>query len=192
MPTTSVSLLDRLQRAPDTQSWQRLLQIYEPFIRRFLCDTALREDRDDLIQDVLGVLVQELPRFQRERVGSFRNWLRTVTVNRANEWWRKQKGRPAAAGGSDAALHFAQLEDPSSALSKQWETEHDQHVARRLLELVQRDFTPPVWSAFRRQVLDGAAAADVAAELNTSVNAILLAKSRVMKRIRDESAGLIE
>src|SRR5436305_7782497 len=88
MPATPVSLLDRLQRQPDAQSWERLVQLYEPFIRRWLRDPALGPDADDLLQEVLAVLVRDLPAFRRQRSGSFRAWLRTVTVNKVNEWWR--------------------------------------------------------------------------------------------------------
>jgi RNA polymerase sigma-70 factor (ECF subfamily) len=45
---------------------------------------------------------------------------------------------------------------------------------------------------FKRFVLDGLPAADVAAELETTANAVFIAKSRVMARLRHEAAGLIE
>jgi RNA polymerase sigma-70 factor (ECF subfamily) len=188
---TSVSLLDRLQRQPDPQSWRRLLAIYEPFIRRFLRDPALRADVDDLVQDILAVLVRELPGFRRQRCGSFRAWLRTVTVNRANAWWRQRAGRPAAAGGSAAADLFAELADPDGGLSRLWDAEHDQHVARRLLELLEPEFSPGTWQAFKRQVVDGLSASAAAAELGVTVNAALIAKSRVLRRFRDEAEGLL-
>ena len=54
------------------------------------------------------------------------------------------------------------------------------------------EFTGPTWLAFRRQVIDGLPAAEVAAELGTSVNAVLLAKSRVLARLRKEARGLID
>jgi RNA polymerase sigma-70 factor (ECF subfamily) len=41
-------------------------------------------------------------------------------------------------------------------------------------------------------VLDGAPAAAVAAELGLSVNAVLIAKSRVLHRLREEGRGLLE
>jgi RNA polymerase sigma-70 factor (ECF subfamily) len=189
---TPVSLLDRLQRRPDAQSWRRLLEVYGPFIRRFLRDPALWADVDDLVQDILAVLVRELPTFRRQRCGSFRAWLRTVTVNRVNAWWRQRHGRPAAAGGSAAAEQFAELADPHGGLSRLWDAEHDQFVARRLLELLEPEFSPGIWRAFRRQVLDGASAAATAAELGLTVNAALIAKSRVLRRLRDEAAGLLD
>ena len=65
-------------------------------------------------------------------------------------------------------------------------------VEHRLLELIQPDFEPTTWQAFRRVVLDGARAAVVAAELGLSVNAVFIAKSRVQRRLREEMRGLVE
>jgi RNA polymerase sigma-70 factor, ECF subfamily len=192
VPATPVSLLDRLRRQPAAADWRRLVEVYEPFIRHWLRDPALRNDREDLIQDVLAVLVRELPRFERRRAGSFRAWLRTVTVNRVSQWWRQRQARPAAAGGTDAAYGLAQLEDPHSALSRQWDVEHDRHVAQRLLDLLEPEFSAHSWKAFRRQAVDGVPAADVAAELSTTVNAVLVAKSKVLSRLREEAQGLID
>jgi RNA polymerase sigma-70 factor (ECF subfamily) len=60
------------------------------------------------------------------------------------------------------------------------------------MELVKPQFEPATWQAFRRVVLDGVKAAVAAAELNISVNAVLLAKSRVLSRLRQEMQGLTD
>jgi DNA-directed RNA polymerase specialized sigma24 family protein len=46
--------------------------------------------------------------------------------------------------------------------------------------------------SFKCHVLDGRDPHEVAAELGMSVNSVLLAKSRVLKRLRAELAGLVE
>jgi RNA polymerase sigma-70 factor, ECF subfamily len=192
LPETSASLLDRLHRAPDAAGWDRLVRIYEPFIRRWLTDPTLAADADDLTQDVLAILVRELPNFERQRLGSFRNWLRTITVNRVKEHWRRAGLRERPEGGTAAGARLAQLADPASLLSRRWDAEHDAHVARKLMDLLESEFSHSTWSAFRRQVVDGQSAAAVAAETGMSVNAVLLAKSRVLRRLREEAAGLLE
>jgi DNA-directed RNA polymerase specialized sigma24 family protein len=95
---TSVSLLDRLKLArPDASDWGRLQGIYLPLIRRWLARVpGLGDEADDLAQDVFLVVVRELPRFERRREGSFRAWLRKVTVNKARSHWRRRRRRPAA------------------------------------------------------------------------------------------------
>jgi RNA polymerase sigma-70 factor (ECF subfamily) len=57
---------------------------------------------------------------------------------------------------------------------------------------VQGDFAAVTWQAFRRYVLEGEPAARVAEELGLSLNSVILAKSRVLNRLRQEAAGLVE
>ncbi len=82
-----------------------------------------------------------------------------------------------------------QLEDPASDLSRRWDREHDQYVLQRLLELIEPDFRPATWRAFRRQVIDEASPEAVAAELGLTVNAVLIAKSRVLSHLRPRCPG---
>jgi RNA polymerase sigma-70 factor (ECF subfamily) len=194
MLETSASLLERLRLQPDAAAWQRLIDLYEPLIRGWLRRHQLQlPDTDDLVQEVLAILVKELPHFEHDqRPGAFRNWLRTTTVHCLRRFWRDRLYRPDAAGGSDWEQHLAQLEDLGSGLSQLWADEHDRHVLRRLLEMIEADYQPSTWRAFRRLVLDGIPASEVAAELGLSVNAVLIAKSRVLQRLRQEARGLID
>ena len=193
MPETPVSLLERLRLRPDPASWRRLVDLYTPLIRDWLRRHGLQEpDAEDLVQEVLQVLVRELPNFRHDlRRGAFRRWLRTVTVNRLRTFWRARQARPRAAGGSDFAKVLDQLADPDSQLSRLWDQEHDRHVARRLLELIEPEFEPTTWRAFRGLVLEHKSTAEVAAELGISANAARIAKSRVLSRFRREAEGLI-
>jgi RNA polymerase sigma-70 factor (ECF subfamily) len=189
---TSVSLLERLRTEPDGAAWRQFDDLYRPLIRRWLSrDPSLRDEAEDLVQEVLTVLVRELPHFRRDRDGAFRSWLRTITWNRLQAFWQSRRHRPQTLGGDSHGSILSQLEDPLSGLSGQWDEEHDRHVVRRLLERVEPLFEATTLQAFRRTVFDGAKAADVAEELGISVNAVLLAKSRVLKQLRQEGEGLL-
>lgn len=189
--TTSLTLLDRLERGDDHDAWHRLVDIYLPLIRGWLRMLHVSEqEADDLSQDVLAVVVRELPRFRHnERPGAFRAWLRTITVHRVRQQWR-QRREVTAPEQSNRMLD--QLEDPHSDLSLQWDREHDAYVVGRLLEVVRGECRPAAWQAFSRQVLDGAPAETVASELDTTANAVLIAKSRVLRRLRQHAEGLID
>jgi RNA polymerase sigma-70 factor (ECF subfamily) len=190
---TSVSLLERLRTAPDEEAWKRLDDLYRPLIHRWvLRDPKLRGEAEDLVQEVMQVLVRELPGFRRERNGSFRRWLRSVTVYRILATYRAKHRRPVALGAAPEECPLAELNDPNSELSRLWDQEHDQYVLRRLLELVEPLFEPTTLTAFRRVVFDDIAAKDAALELGLSVNAVCLAKSRVLNRLRQEAAELID
>ncbi|MBM4072665.1 MAG: sigma-70 family RNA polymerase sigma factor [Planctomycetes bacterium] len=189
MPDTPVSLLERLRLQPDALAWQRLVDLYTPLIRGWLARHGLQaSDADDLTQEVLRIVVQELPSFRHDlRTGAFRRWLKNILLNRLRIFWRQR--RPAT-GDHDRILN--QLEDPDSAPSRLWDQEHDQHVTRRLLELIEPEFEPASWRAFQMLMLEGKSTADTAAGLGLTPNAVRIAKSRVLRRLRQEIEGLVD
>jgi RNA polymerase sigma-70 factor (ECF subfamily) len=190
---TSVSLLERLAGAPTDDDWRRLLDLYEPLLRAWMARAGVAPcDTDDLVQEVLLVVFREVGGFERRGKGAFRSWLRTILAHRLRDFFRDRKYRPTATGDSDFLRRLDELESPESALSQQFDREHDEHVAASLMHRVQGDFAPATWEAFRRHALHGEPAPRVAAELGLSLNSVLLAKSRVLKRLRQELAGLVE
>ena len=151
---------------------------------------GLGADADDLAQEVFVVVIRELPRFERGREGSFRAWLRLVTVHRVRTHCRKGRRRPVV--GMDPSEGFLEsLADPNGELAREWDADHDRHVFQKLLSIVQPDFTATTWEAFRRFAVDGLPAARVAEELKLSVNAVIQAKSRILKRLREEAGELL-
>src|SRR5688572_19727115 len=95
MAETPVSLLERLRKRPDPEAWQQLLGLYTPLLSHWLRRQGLHpQDVDDLSQEVLSVVVRELPHFQHnQRRGAFRHWLRTVLVNCVHTFQRSQRIR---------------------------------------------------------------------------------------------------
>lgn len=149
-------------------------------------------DVDDLVQDVLIVLIRELPEFRHNRrQGAFRTWLRRIVVNRLQNFWRK-RGRDVKSGGSDLARRLKEFEDPQSQLSQIWDREHDRHLTQQLLKQIEPKFTETTRQAFRMLVYEGKKADAVAKELNLSLSAVFTAKSRVLRELRRLSEGLIE
>jgi RNA polymerase sigma-70 factor (ECF subfamily) len=86
--------------------------------------------------------------------------------------FRGQKYRLTATGDSDFLRELEELESPDSALSRLWDHEHDVHVAKSVMQRVQRDFAPVTWHAFRRHALEGEPAVQVAEALGRSLNAV--------------------
>lgn len=194
MSPTSATLLERLRDRADAEAWQRLVDLYSPLLFGWLRRHALQDaDVDDLVQEVLMAVAREAPQFQHSgRPGAFRHWLRTILANRLREYWRSRRLRPKATGDSDFAALLDQLEDPDSGISHLWDQEHDRHVVRHLLAMIEPQFAPTTWQAFRRVVLEGARPDAVAAELGLTVNAIFIAKSRVLQRLRREAHDLLD
>lgn len=191
---TSLSLLGRLRATPVDSDWVRFMGVYEPLLRGWLRrKEVLGHDSDDLVQNVLAVVVRRMADFEHNgRAGAFRTWMRTITLNCLREYWREKKASPPGVGGSNIQELVAQLEDPNSQLSQFWNHEHDRQVMRKLLEDLKSEFELRTWQAFDLFALQARPAAEVAKELGISANAVFIAKSRVLARLRQESAGLLD
>jgi RNA polymerase sigma-70 factor (ECF subfamily) len=186
MNTTSASLLDRLRQPEQTAAWERFVELYTPLLYDWARRMGLQEtDAADLVQEVFALLLQKLPGFTYDRHGSFRGWLRKVTLNK---WRELQRRRPLPA--IDGAALAAQA-DPGTA-DTFWEAEYRQHLVGRVLELIRAEFQPATWQAFWECVVAGRPAADVARQHGLSLNAVYLAKSRVLRRLRRELDGLMD
>ena len=170
---TSVTLLVRLRDDPaDQVAWQRFDDLYRPLIRGWLLrDAGLQGNVDDVVQDVMMFLIRELPGFQRRRNGSFRCWLREVTMRRLQAFCRHRARQTRGHGGplDESPLH--DLNQPSSELSRLDDQEHNRYVLRRLLTLIEPQFEDRSLTAFRRLVFDGVSPVQVAEELNSTVGA---------------------
>jgi RNA polymerase sigma-70 factor (ECF subfamily) len=188
MSTTSASLLERLRRPDERAAWERFVELYTPLIYYWARRVGLQpSDAADLVQDVFTLLVRKLPEFAYDRHKSFRGWLRTVTLNK----WRENRRRrtvPAREEGGPALSDLVSPEDPEAFT----EAEYRQYLARRALELMQKEFPATTWKACWEVVVSGRPAGEVAAQLGLSVDSVYAAKSRVLRRLRRELEGLLE
>jgi RNA polymerase sigma-70 factor (ECF subfamily) len=183
-------LINWLRAHPDdAAAWHRFDTLYRPMLRNWLRRYCLQpHDADDLVQQALEVVVRELPQFDYDpRKGTFPAWLRAILNNCLREFWRSHKARPEATGEVYEWM-LTQQTDPRNDPDRLWDRQHARHVARRLLARIEPDFSPTTWEAFLR-VISGEKVADVAADLKTSVNAVYLAKSHVLRRLRQEMGG---
>ena len=189
MPQTPHTLLARLRNRRDNQAWQLWLTIYEPWLRDWLEHHRLQPaDVDDVLQNILVVVSRKLPAFVHNgQAGAFRSWLRRILVHEMRHFFRGRQRHESPPSPDWLDL----LEDNTSDLSRQWDLEHDRQVVRRLLAVVQSDFQPQTWEVFRLLVLEDRPAAEVAQRCGMGLNAVYVAKSRVLARLREELGGLV-
>jgi RNA polymerase sigma-70 factor (ECF subfamily) len=194
MVVTPRSLLERLNDRADAEAWRRMLSVYEPWLRGWLTRQGLQPaDVEDLLQDVLLAVSQELPGFVHNgRNGAFRCWLKAILSNRLRHFLRTRQNREGMLAQQPMSGVVDQLDDPASELSRQWDQEHDQQLVRRMLANVRAEFNDATWRIFQLLVLEDRPAAEVARTVGVSANAVYVAKSRVLSRLREELRGLIE
>jgi RNA polymerase sigma-70 factor (ECF subfamily) len=189
MNTTPVSLLERLcDPGAEQAAWERFVELFTPLLFSWSRQLGLRaEDAADLVQDVFTTLLQELPRFAYDKHRSFRAWLRTVLRNRWRDTCRRRAVLPVRQAG--APLPDVASPDPIAHFD---DTEYRGFLAKRAFAVMQSEFEPVTCTAFRENVINCRPAAEVAAELGITRNAVYLAKARVLRRLREELDGLID
>lgn len=189
MNTTSLTLLDRLARGSDQEAWGRFVELYTPLLLAWCKRLGLSDaDAADLMQTVFVTLYEKLPEFRYDPTRSFRAWLKTVLLNSWRNQARKQRtGTPGAPGVLDPDL-IADT-DPRLQLD---EAEYRSHLVRRALTMMQEQFEPTTAKACWEFVVQDRPAQEVAAELDLTVNAVYLAKSRILRHLRRELQWLLD
>ncbi len=149
-------------------------------------------DADDVCQEVFAAASLGLAGFRRDRAGdTFRGWLRGVARHKVMDHYRRSKNAPDAAGGTDARLVLEQV-PVADRIPPDDPIEERSALYHRALDLVRGEFEAGTWVAFWRTAVDGLPAAVVAAELGVSAAAVRMAKSRVLRRLREEVGELID
>lgn len=190
---TSMTLLMRL-RGDEQSAWTRLVYLYDPLVRYWAGRRGVTgADADDVSQEVFRAVAGGLGSFRRDRPGdTFRGWLYGVTRNVLLRHVQAAGKQPKAAGGSEALMEMHAVPDePPSTATEDPQTELNA-LYRRGLELVRGEFEPKTWRAFWEYVVDGRTPADVAADLGVTAATVRQAKSRVLRRLREELGDLIE
>jgi RNA polymerase sigma-70 factor (ECF subfamily) len=188
--TTSLSLLARA-RANDATAWQRILDLYRPLVLSWCVRQGVRaDDAEDVAQEVFTAAAAALPAFRHDRPGdTFRGWLRGITRNQMLMHIRRNQGQPRAEGGSGARLDLENVLEPQPALED--EAAAVSQLYRRALEYVRGEFAERLWQAFWLTAIEERSPADLAGELGMTPAAIRQAKSRVLRRLKQELGELL-
>jgi RNA polymerase sigma-70 factor (ECF subfamily) len=189
---TSLSLLERIRNG-DASGWRHVLELYTPLVYHW-CKRwgAAGADADDVLQEVFQAAAQGIATFRREREGdTFRGWLRGITRHKALAHQRARNRQPDSLGGSSALQRLHDLPGPEPEAEDAEEEGQVSALFHRALEMLRGEFEPRTWQAFWRTTVDAQPARDVAAELGTTANAVRMAKSRVLRRLREELGDLV-
>lgn len=178
----------RRAREHDHGAWQQLVQVFGPLVYNWCRRLGLQPpDAENVGQEVFLAVSNSLQRFQYdEQRHSFTGWLRTITTNKVRDHWRAIAREPPGEGGSDAQLAWQRLKDvPDETDESSVQPSDIRFVYSRLVECIRHDFEETTWKAFYLVAVEERKPPDVAAELGISANAVYLAKSRVLRRLRE-------
>ncbi len=189
--STSPSLLQQVARQ-DHQAWQRLTRLYGPLVFHW-CRRAKLDPHDaaDVLQEVFAAVARAIDTFDPGPNSTFRGWLWTITRNKVRDFYRHESRRPRAVGGTSGWERLAAVPDSPSAASDAFTDPKELNALfRRGLEIVRSEFEDRTWQIFWRTAVQEEPPALVAEEFGITPNAVRLAKSRVLRRLRQELGDL--
>ncbi len=183
---TRASLLVRIRDHADADAWARFVDIYGPLIYGFVRKRGLQDaDAVDLVQEVLRSVAGAISRLEYDpQRGTFRGWLITIVNNRLRNDLKARQRRESGSGDSAVAQQLAEEPAPDD-WETQWEAEHQQRLLTWASGESSVGSRPRTWQAFRLTAVEGRPCKEVAQELNMTVAAVYLAKSRVMARLKE-------
>ena len=187
-PETRPSLLLRLRDARDQQAWGEFLEIYQPLILRVVRRRGLQEsDACEVTQEVLLSVAKAIGKWETDPArGSFRGWLATITRNLVVNFLIRQGRHPRGTGDSDFARWLDELPADDCGESRYFDLEHRRQIFLWAASEVETEFRSETWRAFWETSVAGREVVDVGHELKMSAGAVYVARSRVMKRLREK------
>lgn len=191
---TSVTLLVRLRDLEDQEAWEEFVERYAPQVFHWCRQNYLQDsDARDVTQEVLSKLVIAMRQFeyQPER-GSFRSWLRVVTRNTVRDLGRRWEQRLRGSGETHVHefLHRICDDDSLDGLADSIESRFNQEVLAEAEQRVRNRVQPKTWEAYQRTAVQQQPARQVAEALQMPVSEVYVAKSRVLKHLRQEVESL--
>jgi RNA polymerase sigma-70 factor (ECF subfamily) len=189
---TSRTLLDGI-KVHDRAAWDRMVSLYAPLVYHWCRRWDLPEQEiADVFQDVFAAVSTHISSFRKENRGdTFRGWLRTIAHNKVRDHFRKEGREPGGAGGTDAQIRLSLVPeaaepDPDDSGNE----EADRDLFKRALDSIRSQFEERTWRAFWLTAVEDRTASEVARELRMSPGAVRVAKSRVLRRLREELGEL--
>ena len=186
--SSGLSLAIRL-RENCAAAWSELVDLYGPLVDAWCRRASLPESaRADIAQEVFLAVHRGIATFDPGHPrATFRGWLWTITRNAIAQWLRRRP--PEAAGGTTAYTLLNEIpqlpsEDADDELPMQ--PEESAALLHRALAQIRSAIEPQTWAAFWRTAVEGHSASDVAAELGISPLCVRQAKSRVLRRLRQQ------
>ena len=194
--STDSSLIVRAQ-AGDADSWQKLVDLYAPWIFEWTRRNGLAPaDAADVTQETLLAVYKAIGQFRKSAAhDSFRGWMWTIAFNKIRDFRRRLAREGAARSAADQQQILAAVESPLHPFGDQPEPATDPALTALLhrgLAQVQAEFEPQTWQAFWQVVAIGRSPADVAAELNMSAGSVRQAKSRILRRLRLQLGDVLD
>lgn len=197
---TRGSLLARLKREASDTDWEQFYRQYGNVILSFCSKQGLDEfAARDVLQEVMLLLMRKLPSFDYNPArGRFRNWLLALVMGKIRDAHRRAR-RLRTISIDERSPHSGECFDESlvscaSEASQAVEKAWLQALIEEALRKIQNDpkSKRETFAVFYAYVIESRPVAEVAQQFGVAENTIYQIKNRILKRLREELAEIIE
>jgi RNA polymerase sigma factor (sigma-70 family) len=189
---TRQSLLERLKRWDDQESWRDFFDTYWRLIYSAAVKSGLNDaEAQDVVQDTVIIVAKKMEDFKYDpAVDSFKGWLLYLTRKQIAQQYRK-RARDQGAGRSAKLAELTQEleeipEQAAANLDALWDREWERHLWNAAIAKVKQQVSAKQFQMFNLYVIKEWEAVAAARTLGVPVAQVYLAKHRVSALVKKE------
>jgi RNA polymerase sigma-70 factor (ECF subfamily) len=191
---TRASLLLRLQRVEDNDTWKEFFDLYWKLIYQVALKAGLTEsEAEDVVQETIIAVARNIPDFKYDPAkGSFKNWLLRMTRWRIVDQYRKRLPthlfqKPGNSANHDRTSTVDGIEDPSPPeLEAIWSEEWSKNLMHATAERVKQQVSARQYQIFELCVGQQWTCRRVARALRINIGRVYMARHRVSTLFKKE------
>lgn len=182
---TTTQVLEDLKGSNDAFAWSNFRDHFYPALFNFARSLGLSAtDAEDAAQETMLAFLKAFRggKYNRKK-GQLSHWLfgvaRRVILN-----FRKRRPREYVIKDDTTGTSFWDMVADENAFKHTWDTEWRRMVLERCLQQVRKEVDQKIYEAFELYALNQRPVEEVSKTLGMSQNAVYIAKSRVLSKLR--------
>lgn len=194
---TRVSLLKRLKRWDDQESWRDFFSTYWKLIYAAATRSGLNDsEAQDVVQETVIAVARKMENFRYDpAIDSFKGWLLYLTRKRiAMQFRRRERDRGKQvehSEGVNSAVDLQEIPDPSGVCPDAvWEQEWERNLLEAALARVKEKVNAKQFQMFDLYVTKQWPVRQVAETLGVPAAQVYLAKHRIIALAKEEARRL--
>jgi RNA polymerase sigma-70 factor (ECF subfamily) len=186
---TTTLILEGLANSENSQAWSGFVGYFKPILVGFARKSGLNQQAaEDFAQQALLEFFKSYRtgRYDREK-GRLSHWLFGIARKVLSQTFRRSKPEKVATDLQRSTSDSQPLEnfaDPSAA-EDLWQQQWEKMVMQICMDRARKEFDEKTFAAFEMYALQDLEPTEVAKRLGLSRNAVYIAKSRILSRLRE-------
>ncbi len=179
---TSHTLLSRALDNKDPHAWEQFVERYRKYIFKLLNNLGVKNDIEDIAQEVILVLWKKLETYDRNQ-SKFRTWMAGVVRLTAINIIRKRARKEKLISNDTEGIIDSFPEETSymEYAEKEWKT----FLVNKAMNNIRDEFRGKAIEVFELS-LTGAGTDEIAKKLDLTTSTVYTLKKRVKKRLMQE------